>query len=550
LFIDLIRRRKIVGPREALSSIKDGAVVAVSGFNMALTPDYLLKELFDQYVETGHPKDLFIVSDTLPGSPGRGLDRIARGMIERGDFEFLRGVLLPFLGWTPNLQKLIKDNIIEGYTWSIGIMSYWFREVGSGRPGVVSRVGLATFLDPEYEAGALNDLARERRTAKIDYVKLGGRIYLFYQAPKPDVALIRGTTADEIGNITLEGEAITGTVLNIAQAAKAQPNPGVVIAQVMRLARFGSLNPKCVQVPGPIVDYVVVTKDPDFHRQTANIQYDPRVSGEIIPPTDTGIEEPSPLNPRKVIARRVLLQLVDIIKQEKRPIIVNLGIGIPSLVTSIAIEEEIENLLATTIESGPWGGKALAGEDFGASIGPYAIIPMPDQFTVYEGGILDAASLGFLQIDRHGNVNPSVLPGRMTGPGGFPVIATGSPRLYFAGLFTAGKQDIVVENGKLNIREDGEIVKFVDHVFKILCAGTNLLRKKEVLYITERAVFRLTGEGLVLEEVAPGVDIDRDIIGKMEFKPIVKEEPKTMDTRLFRDRRMNVLREILSSLEM
>ncbi|MCE4605996.1 MAG: acyl CoA:acetate/3-ketoacid CoA transferase [Desulfurococcales archaeon] len=545
MIIDMIRHKKIVPASEALSRVRDNDVVAVSGFNLASTPDYLLKELYDLYVKTGHPSKLFIVSDTLPGSPGKGLDRIAKDMLERKDYDFIRGVLLPFLGWTPNMQELVKDNIVEGYTWSIGIMAYWFREVGSGRPGVISRVGLATFLDPEYDAGALNDLAKEKRTAKIDYVKLGGKIYLFYHAPKPNVALIRGTTADEIGNLTLEGEALIGTVLNIAQAAKARPNTGMVIAQVMRLAKFGSLNPKCVQVPGPIIDYIVTVKNTEYHKQTANIVYDPRISGEIIPPLDPSLYEKPPLDARKVIARRILLQFVKIIRNEHRPIIINLGIGIPSLATSVAIEEEISDLLATTIESGPWGGKALAGEDFGASIGPYAIIPMPDQFSVYEGGILDAAGLGFLQIDRHGNVNPSVLPGRMTGPGGFPVIATGSPRLYFAGLFTAGKQDIRVLDGKLDIHADGEIVKFVDHVYKILCSGINLLRKKEVLFITERAVFRLSSEGLILEEIAPGVDIEKDIINKMEFKPVIHGEPKLMDERLFRNRRMNLLHEII-----
>ncbi len=545
----MIRRRKVVPARESLSKVKDGDVIAVSGFNMALTPTYLLKELYNLYLETGHPNKLFFTSDTLPGSPGEGLDDIARDMMKKEDYGFIRGVLLPFIGWTPNVQELIEKNVIEGYTWSIGVMAYWFREVGSGRPGVISRVGMATVLDPEHDAGAVNDLARKKRTAKIDYVRLGGKTYLFYRAPKPNVALIRGTTSDEIGNLTLEGEAMTGTVLNIAQATKAQPNPGIVIAQVMRLAKFGTLNPKCVQVPGPIIDYIVTVKDPEHHKQTANITYDPRISGEIIPPMDPSLFEKAPLNARKIIARRVLLQLVSIIKNEHRPIIVNLGIGIPSMVTSVAIEEEIGDLLATTIESGPWGGKALAGEDFGASIGPYAIIPMPDQFSVYEGGILDAASLGFLQIDRHGNVNPSVLPGRMTGPGGFPVIATGSPRLYFAGLFTAGKQNIRVTNGELEILRDGRIMKFVDHVYKIMCSGINLLRKKEVLYITERAVFRLSGEGPLLEEVAPGVDIDKDIIRKMEFKPVIHGEPKIMDKRLFRERRMNLLREIIEIIE-
>ncbi len=548
MIINLIRRNKFVDASTALSRIRDESVVAISGFNMSLTPEYLIRELYRLYRETGHPRELFIISDTLPGSPGRGLDFVASEMIKEGDHGFIRGVLLPFLGWSPNLQKLVSENIIEGYTWSIGIMAYWFREVGSGRPGVVSRVGIASFLDPENDGGALNELAKEKRTAKVDYVRLGGKQYLFYQAPKPDVALIRGTTSDEIGNITLEGEAMTGTVLNIAQAAKASPRRGLVIAQVMRVARYGSLNPKCVQVPGPLVDYVVVSENPELHRQTANIVYDPRISGEIIPP-ETGGRGKMGLTPRKVVARRVLLEFIKLFKSSKSQLIVNLGIGIPSLVASVAMEEEIGDLLAVTIESGPWGGRALSGEDFGASIGPYAIIPMPDQFTVYEGGILDAASLGFLQVDRHGNVNSSILPGRMPGPGGFPVIATGSPRVYFAGLFTAGKQDIRVTDKGLQIINDGNIVKFVDHVYKVLCSGSNLHRKEEVLFITERAVFRLTDEGLLLEEIAPGVDIEKHILSKMEFKPVIRGEPKLMDPRIFRERRMNLMREVLEAFE-
>ncbi len=530
---------KIVKAEEAISQIKDGSVVAISGFNMATTPEYLIIKLFERYKSTGHPKGLFIISDTYPGAPGRGMDAIAKELYENKDSEFIRGMLMPYLGWSPWLQKITSENLIEVHTWSIGIAAYWFREVASGRPGLISKVGLGTFLDPRQDGGALNDLAKERRTCRVSIVKLEGEKYLFYEAPKPDVALIRGTTADELGNLTMEKEGIFGTVLNIAQAAKARPKPGLVIAQVERVARFGSLNPQEVQVPGPLIDYVVVAPL-EYQWQTSNIQYDPRISGRIIPLITPDLVPKLELNIRKVIARRILLELVKLIKERGGQIIVNLGIGIPALVANVAAEEGILDYIATTIESGPWGGIALTGPDFGVSIGPYAIIPMPDQFTIYEGGIIDAASLGFLQVDERGNVNPSMLPGRIPGPGGFSVIAAGAPRLYFGGGFTAGKRDIKVEDGKLLILRDGDVVKFVKEVYKIFFNGKLALNEgKKVKFVTERAVFELTDRGLELIEVAPGVDVERHVLGRMEFKPIVRK-PEEMDRYLFTEGSMNL----------
>lgn len=539
---------KIVEADEALSYIRDGSVVAISGFNMATTPEYLIERLYKLYLKTGHPRGLFIISDTFPGAPGRGLDVIAKELYLRGDTEFISGVLLPYYGWSEWLQKLVLEEYIEAYTWSIGVMAYWFREVGSGRPGVLTKVGLGTFLDPRQDGGALNDKARRARRVRIEIIRIEGEEYLLYTAPKPDVALIRGTTADELGNTSLEDEGIYGTVLNIAQAAKAMPRKGLVIAQVLRIARFGSLNPKHVVVPGPLVDFVVVAPR-EKHWQSANIDYDPRISGEIIPPMDRRLYPPLELGPRKVIARRILLEMARVIRELGRPIIVNLGVGIPSHVAQVAVEEEVHDYIAVTVESGPWGGVPLTGPDFGVSIGPYAIVPMPDQFTFYEGGIIDAASLGFLQVDEKGNVNSSMLPGRLPGPGGFPVIAAGSPRLYFAGGFTAGRRKIEVEDGRLRIIEDGPITKFVKRVYKIFYNGERCrCDQQEVLYITERAVFKHNGSGLELVEVAPGVDLEKDILSRMEFKPIIRREPELMDPRIFRPQRMNIKSEILEAL--
>jgi len=540
--------RKVAPAEEALSRIEDGSVVAISGFNMATAPEYLILKLYELYEKTGRPRDLFIISDTYPGAPGRGLDAIAKKLYEDPGQRFIRGVLMPYLGWSPWLQKLSEENRIEVYSWSIGIVAYWFREVASGRPGLLTRIGLYTFLDPRNDGGAVNELAKERRTCRVDVISLDGVEYLFYRAPKPNVALIRGTTADEMGNITMEKEGIFGTVLNIAQAAKARPNPGLVVAQVERVARFGSLNPQLVQVPGPLVDYVVVAP-PEYHWQSGTIEFDPRICGRIVPPMTPDLVPRIELNYEKVIARRVLAEMVRLIEELGRPIVINLGIGIPTYVSNIVAEEGLSDFIVPTLESGVWGGVALAGPDFGVAIGPFAIMPMPDMFSNYEGGIIDAASLGFLQVGENGDVNSSMLPGRIPGPGGFPVIAAGSPRVYFAGGFTAGPREISVRDGRLEIKRDGPILKFVKRVYKVMFSGRFAVEaKKEVLYITERAVFRLTEDGLVLEEYAPGIDVERDVLNKMEFKPIISSKLREMDERLFREPPMGLRDELLKAL--
>ncbi len=547
--VRIIGGEKIVEPRYALEHIRDESVLAISGFNVSTTPEYLIEELYKLYRDTGHPRGLFIISDTFPGAPGRGLDVIAESLYKEDDDDFIVGILMPYLGWSQWLQKMVLEDRIEAYTWSIGIMSYWFREVGSGRPGVLTRVGLGTFFDPRLDGGFLNEKARKARRAEITLMYIDGKEYLLYTAPQPDAALIRGSTADEIGNLTMEDEAIYGTILNIAQATKAYPKRGPVIAQVQRIARFGSLNPKEVAVPGPLIDYIVIAP-PEKHWQTASIYYDPRISGRIIPPVDERVAGKLELNIRKVIARRVLLEFVRILEEEGRQVIVNLGVGIPSHVTQVAVEEKINDYIAFTIESGPWGGVPLTGPDFGASIGPYAIIQMPDQFAIYEGGVIDAASLGFLQVDKDGNVNPSMLPGRLPGPGGFPVIVTGAPRLFYAGAFTAGKRDIRIVNGGLNIVKDGDIIKFVDKVYKVFCSCSRMVREgRRVLFITERAVLEYTSDGFILREIAPGVDIEKDVLNKMSFKPHIPKSIDEMDRRLFKEEPIGLRDVVLKAIK-
>lgn len=534
---------KIVDIATPLSDIKDNSVVAISGFNMANTPEYLILELYNQYTKNGHPKNLFVISDALPAVPGRALDSVAEKLYNDPEQEFLRGALMPFLGFSPWLQKLVTDNRIECYGWPIGIAAYWFREVASGRPGLLTKIGVDTFLDPRNEGAALNQQTRKDGPCKISLLDIEGTDYLLYQAPKPDYALIRASISDEYGNLSLLEEGIRGTILSIAQAAKARPHSGTVIAQVRWLTKSRTINPRDVDVPGPLVNHVVVSPR-DYHWQSGTIENDLRLSYKVTPPIKEiwleGLPRVIAYEHERVIARRILLELLAVFKIKRAPILVNLGIGIPALISSVGVEEGVSDFIITVLESGPWGGLALSGSDFGLAISPFALSTIPDVFSNFEGGIIDAASLGFLQVDKEGNVNPSMLPNKIFGPGGFPVIAGGAPRICFGGAFTAGKSDIRVTNNRINIIRDGTTSKFVERVFKIVFSGHQAIKYgQEVLYVTERAVFRLGENGMILEEIAPGIDLEKDIYSKMSFVPD-SGSIREMDERIFNEGKMGV----------
>lgn len=542
-------RKKIVDATVSLSEIKDNSVVAISGFNMAITPEYLILELYRKYVEEGHPKNIFIISDALPAIPGRALDKIAEPLYNDLNQKFLRGILMPFLGFSPWLQKMVHEDRIEYYGWPIGITAYWFREIASGRPGLLTKIGIDTFLDPRREGAALNELGKKNASCKVSVLDIDGAEWLLYQAPKPNCSFIRASTSDETGNLSMEDEGIRGTILSIAQAAKASPHQGTVIAQVKWITRSGSINPRDVDVPGPLVDYVIVSPK-QYHWQSGNIEFDPRISYRILPSlTDTlfdGLPKVSMKAHEKVIARRVVLELVRLLEEKNVPVLVNLGIGIPAFVSSIAAEEEVSEFIITVLESGQWGGLALSGNDFGLAISPFALSTIPDVFSNFEGGIIDAASLGFLQIDKEGNVNPSILPNKIFGPGGFPVIAGGAPRTFFAGSFTAGKSNIILSNSTIKIENDGLTSKFVEKVYRIVFSGKQAAKYGHTIrYITERAVFRLTDRGIVLDEIAPKIDIDKNILAKMDFLPTISSNLRTMDERLFDESKMNIKEEVV-----
>ncbi len=520
--------------------IPDGSVVAISGFNISTAPEYLLLRLYDTFLKYGHPRHLFIESDSLPGSPGRGIDKVCSQIEEEKHYNFLKGILMPFLGWSPALQKLVIDERIEGYTLSIGTMAHLLREISAGRPGLITKVGVGTFLDAKQDSGTLNELARKVGRVSVENMVIHGKDYLLISAPKPNVALIRGTTADEMGNISMEKEGIYGTVFTITQASKAGPDRGMTFCQVERVARLGTINPKAVHIPGPLIDYVAVSPA-EYAWQTGSIEFDPRISGGLIPPLVHKHHEKVELDARTVIERRAAIEIARTVSEKKRAIIANFGVGIPSEIPSLLDAERISDYVYSTVEAGPWGGVPLTGNDFGVSIGPFAIIPLPDQFTLYEGGMIDISILGFMQVDAEGNVNPSILPGRIPGPGGFPAITCGSPSIVFTGQFSAGKPDIRIQDGNVTIAREGDTTKFVNQVYKIFFRGeVGVKENKKVTFVTERAVFKLGSHGIELTEIAPGVDMDRDILDRMEFKPVVNSHPQIMDSSIFLPERLGL----------
>lgn len=532
------------GDTSILDLVQDNDKVAISGFNMATTPEYLINQLYSRYQRSGHPKNLFIISDALPAVPGRALDQVAKLLYEEENQDFLKGSLMPFLGFSPWFQKLVIDNRIECYGWPIGITAYWFREVASGRPGLLTKIGLDTFLDPRKDDATLNELSKSRLSCRVEIMGLDGEDYLFYKAPKPSFALIRASFADEMGNVSMKEEGIRGTVLSIAQATKARPIQGNVVCQVRWITKSGTINPRDVDIPFPLIDHIVISP-PEYHWQTGSIYYDPRISNEVVSPSNYNVDIVKSHNETemhdKVIARRVTLEFVNLVRQKKAPALINLGIGIPALISSVTHEENIADILVSVIESGPWGGVALSGNDFGLAMSSFALSTIPDMFSNFEGGIIDAASLGFLQIDKFGNVNPSMLPNRLFGAGGFPVIAGGVSKIYFAGTFTGGKKEIGISEKGIKILHDGPITKFVENVYKISFSGYQAAKcGQEIMYVTERAVFRLDKNELVLEEFAPGIEIEKDILSHMNFKPKISTEIKEMDIRIFRKSSMNI----------
>jgi propionate CoA-transferase len=502
---------KLISVREAVGLVKDGDTLLIggSGAGHAL-PQRFIDELAAVFTAEGRPRDLTTVRVVGIG------DFAERGFSQLGLPGLMRRTIGSNIGNEPRLGALVEANQLEAYSLPQGVLSQLMRDIAAGRPGLITQVGLGTYVDPRQTGGKQNE-----RTAEdlVEVVTLRGHEWLLYHAFPIDVAVIRGTTADEDGNLTMEGEAIQGEML--AMAMSAHNSGGIVIAQVRQLARRGSLPLREVVVPAALVDHVYV--DPD-QWQTYITQDSPYYAGRLRKPVTA--EAPLPLDVRKLIARRSLLEFPP-------GAICNLGFGISQLIGRVAWEEGITDQLVLTVEQGIFGGVPVAGNEGGAGYNYQAMIDQPSMFDFYDGGGLDVASLSFAEVDAEGNVNVHAFEGRVRGPGGFPNISARTPKINFVGTLTAQGLQLEIDDG-VRIVQEGSLSKFVPAVREVSFNG-QLARQRgqQVRYITERAVFALADDGLLLTEVAPGIDVERDVLGRMGFRPRVAEDLRSMDRRLY-----------------
>jgi propionate CoA-transferase len=509
-------RNKIVSAADAVARIRDGDTVATGGFVGVGFAENIAVALERRFLATdggGHPRDL-----TLVYAAGQG-DGKDRGLNHFGHAGLLKRIIGGHWSLVPKLQQLAMSGAVEAYNLPQGVISQLFRDTAAGKPGLLTHVGLGTFVDPRHGGGKINDRTTEEL---VELMTIGGKETLFYKSQPIHVGIIRGTTADANGNVTMEREALTLEALAIAMAA--HNSGGIVIVQVERIAECGTLNPREVKIPGILVDCVVVAEKPEYHMQTFAEPYSPAFAGELR--VHLSALEPMPLSDRKVIARRALMEL--------RPRdVVNLGIGMPEGVANVAAEEGLLDLVTLTAEPGVIGGLPAGGLNFGAATNADAIIDQPYQFDFYDGGGLDVAILGLAQADRHGNLNVSKFGSKLAGAGGFINISQNARKVVFIGTFTADK---------------GRTRKFVEEVEHRTYSGEYAARHgQEALFVTERCVFRLAlvdgVSGLELIEIAPGVDLERDILAFMDFKPAISATLKLMDARLFATSAMNWLDE-------
>ena len=518
-------RDKVVTAAEAVRLVRDGDSVVVDGFMGQCFAEELTLALEQRFLLTGTPRDLGLVFTMAAGNRlGRGLDRLAH-----------KGLLKRAVGghWalSPALGKMAVDNAIEAHNLPQGVISQLFRDTAAGKPGLLTRVGLGTFVDPRQGGGKINERTTEDR---VELITLGGEEYLFYKALQLDVAFLRGTTADPGGNITMEREALIMEALAVATAV--HNVGGLVIVQVERVAENGSLSPREVKIPGILVNCVVVSQ-PGHHWQTFGTPYSAALSGELrrvrnsVPPLE--------LTARKVIARRAAMEL--------RPgSVVNLGIGIPEGVANVAAEEHILDYLTLTAEPGVMGGMPAGGLDFGSAVNAQAILDQPSQFDFYDGGGLDAAFLGMAQADRLGNVNVSRFGAKLAGSGGFINISQNAKRLVFTGTFVVPSR-CRVQDGRLVIADGVVVPKFLADVEQRTFSGQYAAAAGQpVLYVTERCVFQLTPDGLELTEIAPWADLEKDVLAHIGFEPIIRGEPRLMDARIFAAGPMGLKEDLLT----
>lgn len=503
---------KVVSAEAAAALVRDGATVLIDGSGGGVNePTLVLSALEARFLSTDHPTGLAVVHPSGMGDGhGGGIDRLAHpGMV--------RKAIGGHWNWCPGMQNLAVSEEIEAYCLPQGVMSHLFRAMANHSPGVITHVGLGTFVDPRIDCARLNAKAKDKL---VELITIKDREYLFYPTFKVDVAIIRGTTSDEFGNITMEGEGLYAEILSAAQAAK--NSGGIVIAQVKYLVKSGTLDPRIVKVPGVLVDAVVVHAEQRLSFATGA---DDSLTGAVRIAT---AELPAlPLSERKVIARRAAAEL-------RIGDVANLGFGMPDGVATVLAEEGLGEDVTFTLEQGHVGGIPATGIDFGMARNQHAMIDAGYQFDWYDGGGLDVAILSFAQVDPKGNVNVSKFGGRIAGVGGFINISQGAKRVVFVGTLRAGTQRLVFTGEGVKVEQEAKTAKFVPALEQISFSGVYARRwGVPVIYVTERAVFELDDDGLVLTELAPGLDLERDVLSQMGFRPRIAKRMKWMDPRLF-----------------
>jgi len=514
---------KVITAQQAAMLIKDGATVGASTQGLAGWAEEVAIAIEERFKETGHPRNITLVHSCTCG------DYKNRGTTHLGHEGLTKRLICGHTLTSPNMIKLIEQNKIECYLLPQGVICQLWRAIAGKKIGVITNVGLGTFVDPRIEGGKVTSITHEDL---VKVIEIEGQELLLYKPFPVDVALIRGTTADENGNLTMENEAVIMEALPLAMAAK--NSGGIVIAQAQYLTMANTLHPKDVRVPGTLVDYVVIAK-PENHYQTQQTYFNPALAGHIKFPLSK--IPPLPLDAKKVIGRRAAMELAP-------GNVINLGVGIPAVIAGVLAEEGLSNRITITTELGVFGGVPAYGLDFGGALNAEAMIEHASMFDYYDGGGLDVSFVGLAEVDCKCNVNVSRFGHRVAGPGGFINITQNSKKVVFCGMFTTGSEE-VVENGKLRIIKEGTGKKFVKQVAQITFSGDYAVRKQyPVRFVTERGVFHLANGELILTEIAPGVDLKRHILDMMEFQPRISPNLRLMDSSLFQPR-SPLLKELL-----
>jgi propionate CoA-transferase len=506
---------KVISAQQAAELIKDRTTIAWTTASMCGFAEDVATAIEERFLETGTPRNLTLTHSCGCGDYPFGQ---VKGMNHFGHEGLVGKVIAGHIGQAPRLGKLVTENKIEAHLLPQGVMTHLWRQMAGKKIGVITKVGLGTFVDPRLQGGRMSDITTDGVVKVIDFE---GEEYLYFKTFPIDVAMIRGTTADEKGNMTMDDEPLFLEALSLATAVK--NNGGIVIAQVQHVAKGGTLHPKKVKVPSVLVDYVVVSK-PENHLQTTTTHYNPALCGETKAPLAS--IPPLPLDERKVILRRAAMELTP-------NSTLNLGIGMPEGVASVAVEEGVIDMMTLTTELGNFGGIPASGPDFPATRNPECTVDHPYMFDFYDGGGLDACVLGLAQTDADGNLNVSKFGTRVVGPGGFINISSAAKKVVFVGTMTVGAE-YAVEDGKIKILKEGRTKKFVKQVEHVTFSGKYAQKLgKPVFYVTERAVFSLEEGGMTLIEVAPGLDVEKDVISAMDFRPRISPALKEMARGLF-----------------